>query len=107
MRSGFGTIDVDDLGGAYRLNHFCRRVGLDREFAEAVRRNPASMVSGYGLSLEQAEHLLTGNVAALYLDGVHPVLLARLASAEVVGVDETSYSNAIRSLLDQFTEGEQ
>ncbi|WP_410539954.1 hypothetical protein [Streptomyces sp. KL2] len=87
------------MAGAVGLNRICLRVGTDPGFARRLRADPVTALRDVPLPADHRRALLAGDVRRLYEIGVHPVLLVRLATAGVFGVDEESYPRLIQGAV--------
>lgn len=96
MPSRAGITDVGVVAGAAGLNSVCLRVGTDPDFAQRLRVDPVAALLDVPLPPAHRQALLAGDVRRLFEIGVHPVLLVRLATARLFGVDEENYPRLIR-----------
>jgi hypothetical protein len=86
------------LMSTIEVNRICYQISHDPEFLAAVRENPHRAIADRSLTAAEREALLNGDVAALYRRGAHPVLLVRLATHRVFGLDEDLYIRRIRAV---------
>jgi hypothetical protein len=78
------------------VNRICYQVAHDEDFLASVREDPYRATAGRSLTPAEHDALLNGDVAALYRQGAHPVLLVRLATHNAFGLDEDLYIKRIR-----------
>ena len=81
----------------YQLNKFMYRVETEAAFSKAVREDPAAALAEFKLTDNERTALLNGDVAELYLMGVHPFLLMTLSRQELFGVSRENYLPRIRA----------
>lgn len=84
----------------YQLNKLCHRTLGDLSFRDAMKRDPATAVAPYDLTVEECDALLAGDVARLFEMGVHPFLLSFLTRYELFGLTTDLYSARIRAARD-------
>jgi len=89
----------------YQLNKFMYRLETEVAFLNAVRSDPVNAVGVFKLTQEERKALLDGDVAALYLMGVHPFLLLTLSRQGVFGVNRDNYLPRVRAAAARSTEG--
>lgn len=78
------------------VNRLCYDLSHDPALAARLRADPEGELAGRtALSPAEREELIAGDVAALYLRGVHPVLLVRLATFRVFGLYPARYAARI------------
>ena len=78
------------------VNRLCRDVLRDRAFRERMKADPAAAIADRGLTPEEREALLAGDVAKLYRLGVNAFLMGYLCRFEVCGLTLPVYSERIR-----------
>jgi hypothetical protein len=77
------------------------RLETEAAFSKAVHENPVSALAEFDLTAEERTALLNGDVATLYLMGVHPFLLMTLSRQEMFGVNRENYLPRIRAAAAQ------
>ncbi len=80
----------------YAVQQLCSRTLKDKEFREAIKRDPAAAIAPLDLSAKEREAFLAGDVATLYEMGTHPYLLAHLCRWDLFGLTVPVYSERIR-----------
>ena len=80
----------------YDVQEVCIRTLKDKEFREAIKRDPAAALAPLPLSAKEREAFLAGDVATLYEMGTHPYLLAHLCRWDLFGLTVPVYSERIR-----------
>ncbi|MBS2533112.1 hypothetical protein KGQ20_10015 [Catenulispora sp. NF23] len=93
-----GHADITRLTGAYPLNWLCYRASQDEQLRTGLHTNPAATLRSLPaplppLSDADQRLLLDGDVPALLDAGVHPLLLVRLATFRLFGLDPDVYSH--------------
>jgi len=79
----------------FDVNHICWRIVHEPEFYRAVLDDPASALRGTGVSDDDRETLLGGDVQRLYERGANPFLMEHLANCRVFGLDTPKYRERI------------
>ncbi|MDI5961377.1 hypothetical protein POF50_028935 [Streptomyces sp. SL13] len=93
MLSRPGPGEVAGLLRTHRINEICHRVGRDTEFRARLARDAEAELRTLPLTGTERAQLLAGDVAALYANGAHPVLLVRLATFGLFGLDAETYGH--------------
>jgi len=81
------------------INRVCYRVSHDPAFLTRLRDDPARALAEFDLDAEECSDLTTGDVGALYMRGGHPLLLVRLAHAELFGLTHRVYIERLRAAV--------
>ncbi|KOG88061.1 hypothetical protein [Streptomyces varsoviensis] len=97
MASSPGASDIRGLRAAYTVNRLCHRLHRDPDLVRRLREGPERALADWPLTAEDRRLLLTGDIAALYGRGAHPVLLVRIAALSLFGVTADDYSRRIRT----------
>jgi hypothetical protein len=84
----------------YAVNKICHDALHDLAFREAVKSDPAAAIARRGLSGEECNALLAGDVAWLYEHGCHPFLMSYLTRWELFGLKVPVYCERIRKAHD-------
>ena len=84
----------------YAINKLCRDALHDLAFREALKRDPAAAIAPRGLTVDEREALLEGDVVRLYEWGCHPFLLAYLTRWDLFGLTQSIYNKRIRTAHD-------
>jgi hypothetical protein len=80
----------------YAIHKLLRRVSLEPEYREQIKRDPESALGEIELTPDERSALLEGKVQVLNAMGVHGYLLSRLARFELFGLDQKLYVERIR-----------
>lgn len=80
----------------YAIHKLLRRVSLEPDFREQLRRAPEAALDDVALTPEERSALLEGKVGVLNAMGVHGYLLSRLARFQLFGLDQQRYVERIR-----------
>lgn len=83
----------------YAIDEVCYRCVHDPPFRERLRSAPEAALAELELTPEERDALLRADVAALYRMGAHAFLLGHLARYRVLGLDQPTYNERIRSAL--------
>ncbi len=81
----------------YQVHKFLYGLETDEALLQATKRDLATALSGYKLTDEERQALLSGDVAHLYRMGVHGFLLNSLVRAGVL--DRETYMKRIKTAL--------
>jgi hypothetical protein len=81
----------------YHVNKVCYRVLHERQFREALKQNPESILATLPLTDEERQLLLAGEVGKLHDLGAHSFLLSHLSRFELFGLNVLTYSERMRA----------
>ena len=82
---------------AYAVNKLCRLTLHDPAFRERVRSSPDRTVTEFpGLSEQEQQALLAGEVGQLHALGAHSFLLGYLARHSLFGLTQAMYAARMR-----------
>ncbi|WP_149829607.1 hypothetical protein [Streptomyces tailanensis] len=97
MPSPPGPADAVRLARSYALNQLCYQAAQDPRLRADLQTDPEATLEGLPLSADERGELLAGDIRALYDRGVHPLLLVRLATLELFGLDLDNYGRRLRA----------
>ncbi len=80
------------------LNRLCREVLRDHAFRAAMKDKPEKAIEAYGLTPEERQALLAGDVVTLHNMGVNDFLMGYLARFGSCGLSVPLYNERIRSV---------
>ena len=82
---------------AYAVNKLCRLALHDPSFRERLRASPEQTVVAFnGLSDQERQLLLAGEVGGLYALGAHSFLLGYLPQLGLMGLTQAVYAERMR-----------
>ena len=89
-------VGIDHVS-AYAVNKLCRLALHDPGFRERLRTNPEQSVAEFpGLTADERQALLAGEVGQLYALGAHSFLLGYLPRLGLFGLTQSVYAERMR-----------
>ena len=82
----------------YEVNRFLYSLENDPAFPARARDDLAGALAGFRLTPDEIAAIESGDVAALYRQGVHPFLLNRLAAFGINSLTREQYGARIRTV---------